>query len=763
MAPSRNRCRLAGRALCHAGEIEVQPPCRVRRAKDSDDVFVPAADRPRSASSVAPRAPVARQVARAVVVAGLVLGSLGAPAPVAAQAPRLEEHVTDETGSLRDVPAIEAALEQVDQEFNVDTWVLFVDSTDGQSPADYVAEVASRSSLGVDDALIFVAIVDRSDQVWLSDGLEEITNDELDDAIGNVLEPRLAAGNFDEAVIQTARALGEAAVDAPAPPPVDATIPPGPLDPGDGTGTGTGSFVDLSWVIPLVLIGLGGWLVASRVRGIRNERRTAEERDRRVGELARRANALLVEADEAVRDAASEVGFAEAQFGAEEAQSVRAAAQAARDEVRAAFAIRQQLDDGTPEDVATREQMLNQIVEHARRADTLLEEAAARLAELRALERDLPAIIPTVRAEIDALERRLPEAEAALARLEPVAGGSLAPVRGNPVEAGKRIADARAELDRIDADVAAGRTAEAARGVRAVQRVRADADRLLTAVAELDVAVQDVLRKVEPLIAEAERSVAAGEAAAASSTGVSAASQLGEARAALDRARAARDATPPDPVGAFREATQADQLADAATADLRATADRLARQRALATNAIGAADARFLQASQFVAARHLAVGHAARTRLTEAERWLGQARALLGQDDGAAVQAAQQATTLAENAYRLAQSDFDQFDQFGRPSAGGDVLQAALPFIIPILLGGRRRGGWGGTTWGSPGSGGGIFGGGGGGGIFGGGGGDIFGGGGGGIFGGGGRSSGGGFGGFGGGGGGGGRSSGGRW
>jgi uncharacterized membrane protein YgcG len=682
-----------------------------------------------------------RRVAPWLVVA--MFAWLGLPAAALGQAPRLESHVTDLTGSLSNPSAIEGAITQVDREDGVETWVLFVPTIGAQTPADYAQEVATRNSLGVDDALILVVVDDRTDQIWLSDGLEEITNAELDEVIGDVLEPRLAAGDFDGAVIAAAQGLGDAATGIVAPP------EPGPNPPGQPEGQGSG----IGWLIAVVLIGAGLWLVVTRFRRLRDDRRTAEERDRRVGELARRANALLVAADEAVRDAESEVGFAEAQFGPEEAQALREAAASARDEVRAAFAIRQQLDDGVPEDAATRERLLGEIVARAEKSDQLLDAAAQRLAELRTLERDLPSVLPRVREEIEAVGARLPAAEATLDRLESVAGGSLGPVRGNAVEARKRVDDALAELQRVDGDVRTGRTSEAARRVRLIERVGAEAGTLLGAIDELDAAVRDVLPKVDPALAEAERSVTAGDVAA-TSPGAATSAQLTEARIALAQARAARDASPPDPVSAYREATRADQLADAATADLRDAAERLVRQRSIADAAVTAADARVLQATQFITARHLGVGHAARTRLAESERWLERAHAKLGEDDAGAAGAAQQAAALAEAAYRSAQSDFDQFDQFGRPSTGGDVLQSVLPYVLPILL--RGAGGWGRTRWGES-RGGGIFGG-DGGGIFGGGGG-----GGGGILGGGGgRSSGGSFGGFGGGGGGG-RSRGGRW
>jgi uncharacterized membrane protein YgcG len=692
---------------------------------------------PRSAFDAASRAVVGAAVA--------VVGVLTLATAVHAQAPRLADHVTDLTGSIADEGAVETALTQVDREHGVDTWVLFVPTTGSQTPAEFAQEVATNSALGVDDALILVATTDRSDQIWLSDGLDEITDAELDDVIGNVLEPRLAAGDFDSAVVAAAQRLGAAATTNGGAGPVAPT--------GPNTPAGQGSDAGLGWLVPVVLVGGGLWLVITRFRGLRNDRRTAEERDRKIGELARRANGLLVEADEAVRDAEAEVGFAEAQFGAEEAAALGTAVAAARDEVKAAFAIRQQLDDRTPDAPDAREGMLGEIVARATRADEILDAAAKRLAELRTLERDLPTVIPTVRAALEAVAARIDPAAATLERLEPLAGGSIAAVRGNPSEARKRVADALAELTRADADVASGRTSNAARRVSAVERVGAEADRLLTAITELDTTVREILTKVDPTIAEAERSIAAAEAAAIRTPGGDVPG-LADARTALGAARNAREAVPPDPVTAFREATRADQVADAATADLRVAEERLARQRSLADAAVTAAGARLLQASQFVAARHVGVGHAARTRLAESERWLAQAKGLVGQDDVEAARSAQQASALAEAAYQLADDDFAEFEQFGAPSTGVDVLKSALPFVLPILL--RGGGGWGGTHWGRS-SGGGIFGG--GGGIFGGGGfggGGIFGGGGGG------RSSGGSFGGFGGGGGGG-RSRGGRW
>ena len=46
--------------------------------------------------------------------------------------------------------------------------------------ADYAQRTADVNSLGVDDALLVVAMDDRTDYIWVSDSLDEITDDELD-------------------------------------------------------------------------------------------------------------------------------------------------------------------------------------------------------------------------------------------------------------------------------------------------------------------------------------------------------------------------------------------------------------------------------------------------------------------------------------------------------------------------------------------------------------------------------------------------------
>ena len=66
---------------------------------------------------------------------------------------------------------------------------------------------------------------------------------------------------------------------------------------------------------------------------------------------------------------------------------------AAREELKNAFRIRQQLDDGVPEEPPQREQMLNQVVAHCDKAHELVEAQTKRFQELRDLERRAPEVL----------------------------------------------------------------------------------------------------------------------------------------------------------------------------------------------------------------------------------------------------------------------------------------------------------------------------------------------------------------------------------
>jgi len=701
-----------------------------------------------------------RRLPRPLLAALLALALFVVPT-AAATIPEIRGPVTDETGVLAgDEAEIEQAIEELLQRQRVQLWVVFVPTTDDLSAQEFAAGVAAGNSLGVNDALLLVAIEDRTDTIWVADGLEEITDAEIDEVIETALEPRLADGNFGAAVVATAEGLGEAAATTDATLPPVRTADPAATPPAGGGFEGPGNEPDGggSVLLPLVLIVGGVGLVAWWLMGRRRVKREAEERDRRTGRLARDANALLIATDERVRDARQEIGFVEAEYGEAEVGPLRTAVDEAREALRGAFAIRQRLDDAEPETPDQREAMLIEVVAHCRTAGAALDRETARIQALRDLERDAPTILERLPGRIAAVEARLPAARTAFDALARFASSTRQPVVGNLEEARKGLDGALHATERGRSALAAGNRRAAGREARTAEQGLTGATALLDAVDRLATAAGDAESRIADELREAEADLAAARSATSDSEpSKSSESRLTAAATAVRHAREAASAVPLDPIAALRGATDARRAADGALAAVRQDTEQRARFMAALETSLLTAQADVDRAADFIAVRRGGVGRRARTRLAEADRVLDRALALRDDDPQRSMEAARQAERLAEEAYELASDDLDQYGGgFGGGGFGGglggrsgssDLAGVILGGIIGgVLSGGGRSGGggWGGSPWGSSGP----FGGGGGGGWSG-------------PFGGGGGGSGGG--GFGGGGGGGGRSRGGRW
>jgi uncharacterized membrane protein YgcG len=668
----------------------------------------------------------------------LALLALAAVSVSAEPPPSLEGPVTDHADVL-DSGAVADAIERTVDEHGVQVWVLFVESTDGQTAVDYAQETFRINSMGADDVLLLVAVGDRTDAIWVSEALDGITPDEVDAIIAGQLEPRLRDGDFTGAAVATVEALGAANTTAEEPPPAATVAPgePGPAPGGDGGGGALG------FLLPLLAVGAiaaGAFLIVRAVRA----RSAGEERDRRTGKLARDANGLLISTDERIRDAAQEVDFVEAQYGPAEVDPLKQAVAQARDELRAAFAIRQRLDDAEPETPEAREQMLNEIVQRLSQANGALDAQTDRIQQLRDLERDAPATLAALPERIAAVEARIPAAEAALSGLGKYAQSASQSVRGNVAEARKGLAGAREAVTAGSASLQAGDTAKAASSTRLALEGVAGSTGLLDAIDRLGASIAAAEQQLPAELGEAETDLADAGEIAGLEPGSPLAARVSAAERVLAEARAAARAGPADPVAAMSKAAEAHRLADEVLAAAREEAVARQRLEASASASIRTAAAALDRAGDFIATRRRGVGRTARTRLAEAERNLADATALEGRDPALAAQAAGRAERLANEAYRLADDDFNDWDQGGpgwgqRRGGGGDVAGAILGGIIGGILsgGGTGGGGWGGSPWGGSGGsrGGGFPGWGGGGGLGGGG----FGGGGGGGFGRGGR------------------------
>jgi hypothetical protein len=643
-----------------------------------------------------PRRLLALLVALVVPLAVLV------PAVEAQQPPRLDRRVVDLTGTLGggDIARIEAALREVEDDDGVQVFALFVRTT-GSTPAPQFAEqTAETNGLGGNDAVILVVLDDRRHGYWLGDGLDDISDDEVEEVFTERIEPRLRASAWADAFIDGARGLGEAQS--------------GTLG-GAGEPAGGGGGVSVPWgpILAVGVVVIGGFLVLRALSG-RRQRPAGEagapaEPPRDIEDLAREANTLLVETDEDVRQNEEELAFAEAQFGAAETEPFRKVLVDARASLREAFTLRQRLDDREPEPEPQRRQMLEEIVARCRQAETLMAEQREHFRELRNLERDAPQLLDALPASIDAVERRIPEAESQLDSVEADAPASARAVAGNIVEARKRVSTARELVDAGRNALASDRGA-AARSVRAAQQAVAQATALLDAIAQLAAQAIEARDQAGALRAEVASDLATANQILEQHPDPALVQRLNAAEAAIETPVSDRDV-----VAEYRRLQQADSEANALVAAATEGLERRRREETALRHALRSAEQRVDRAAAFIESRRSGVGRVPRTRLHEAERELDRAHEYAELDTAAALQAANRASELAELAYELARDEFGEHDRRAGGVWGDPGAMMTGMILGQIFGGGRRGGGFGG------GFGGGGFGGGGGGGRSGGG------------------------------------------
>ncbi len=666
----------------------------------------------------------------AAMTLAILLALLAATAALGQDVPRLTGRLTDEAGVFDAGSRTDAenAINRLSSDANIDLYALFVNTTNGQTVTDYASEVAATNSLGGNDAVLVVAMDDRTDAIWIGPLLEDkVSVNEQDSILADRVEPQLRNGDYAAAVSGAAQGLADAASGT-APEPGG---PPPPPEPGGPPATPSG---DASWiwiVLGLAVLAIGIWLVWRWFSSRRSEQLEAEERDRRTGQLAREANALLIATDEELRHDQQELSFAEAEFGADEAAPFRAALQQARVELQAAFKIRQQLDDEIPEDQPTREKLLNEIVARCKKAQQLVDVQTDHFRQLRDLERRAPEVLADLRKNVDALSARRAAAVAIIETMRGTSPGSVQSVAGNVGEVDKRLALAGQLIDAGEKTATTDRPGTV-RAVRGAQDAIAQAGTLLDAIEKLGTAVQEAGARLDEELAAAAPDVTAAREALTQLGDQGQAAAVAEAEAKLARAREVGSGDNRDLALAYRLAREANASADAALAAIRQGAEQRAKAQAAVQAGVHAAEMSVAHAQDYLDARHYGVKRTARTRLAEAQRLLDEARATADSDAARATQAAARATALADEARNLAAQDFDASGMggnvilngrpYGRGDSGwGNDFSGALigSIIGSILSGGGRRGGpfggGGGGGFGGFGGGGGGFGGGGGG------------------------------------------------
>ncbi|TGJ94428.1 hypothetical protein DLJ96_19735, partial [Actinotalea fermentans ATCC 43279 = JCM 9966 = DSM 3133] len=300
----------------------------------------------------------------------------------------------------------------------------------------WATSTANLSGLGRDDVLLAVATEDRRYDLSADHniGLSEASLDTVQEAI----EDQLRQDDWAGAAVAAADTLHTEA-------------------------TGSSSSGASGWLVALVvgLVAIAGFFV---VRAILSKRRgTAakpggpDEADELAqlptDELDRRASSALVAIDDAVKTSEQELGFAQAQFGLDATQEFQVALETGKQKVSQAFALRQQLDDDTPEAEPQARTMMAQIIALCAEVSRSLDAESDQFDELRDLQSRAPEVLEQVERRAGEVEARVAPARSTLAALfATYPEAALASVSANPDQALRLVANAREAI-------AAGRAA----------------------------------------------------------------------------------------------------------------------------------------------------------------------------------------------------------------------------------------------------------------------------------------------------------------
>ncbi|MFD4428166.1 TPM domain-containing protein [Nocardia sp. NPDC058497] len=623
---------------------------------------------------------------------------LCAPSATAEPPSRMGPQVVDSADVLSgaDEARVLAAVDRLYRDHQVKLWVIYVRDFAAMAPRDWAARTSELSGFSDHDLLLAVAVDDRG--YWL-DGIlpDGVSDGELDSLLAGTVEPDLRERKWAQAGVDTADGIGSAM---------------------RGGGVPWGWLVGIGLVVVLLA---GGLLLFSRKR--RRDRDRAELGTARAvdpGDSAALAKLSLptlqalsrerlVEIDDAVRTSSEELALATSEFGETAVTPFRTALDAARAATAKAFTIRQQLDDAVPETPDQQRSMLIELISTAGKADRELDAQVADFDAMRDLLIDAPARLDGLTRDIVDLTARKPASEAELARLNSAYPASvLAPVHDNVRMATERITFAEQNIDtaRTALTRPVGQQGGAVAAIRGAEGAIGQARTLLDAVDQAATNIQQA-RDGLPAALDELRADLTAASGLTEFGGPELAAAVTRADTTVDTAAATAES---DPLGAFHEAVTVDAELDraiAAASDRKLAVEDLRRRL---DRTLTDAAARIDAASSFITTRRGGVDAEARTRLSEAQRHLDEARRLAGTAPDRALTSAQTAADLGGRALQQAQASVRAWEA-RQPVAGGGSQAGAV--LGGILLDGFLRGSIGGATRRGGGFGGGGFGGGG--------------------------------------------------
>jgi hypothetical protein len=644
--------------------------------------------------------------------------------------------IVDKAGVLNGKKTdVEQAIKKLGADHAMTLHVVFVKKFENPTDrVEWAAEVAEKANLGA-NALMLTVATDTRQYLLSKPSNSKITNAQRDKIISSAVDPRLREGNYAQAAIDTAAAVGDAA--------------------GGGSGTVPGEFNAAPLLVGAGVIAAGG---AGTYLYLRSRRRKAAELEsaeqlaeaRKVDplaglsieELRRKSGSLLIEADDAIKSSEQELGFAQAQYGDAAIANFVKALQDAKAHMTESFKLQQQLDDHIPDTEEQQRSWLGEIIRRSEAALAALQEQKADFDSLRELEKNAPQALANVDAGAAEAAAKISSAEGSLEQLRAKYDeSSLTQVSDNISQARERLAFVQNASNTAREKLQAGENSLAAVAVRASEESLHQTNVLIDAISKVSASLDEARQRLDAAVTDTSQDLAQARALIDSGSHPELAGPVAAVESALARVKAEIQDGRIDPLATLERIETAHRTLDQALTGIRDQQEQARRAQASLQQTIMAAQAQISATSDYITARRGGVGTEARTRLAEAQRNLDYALSISRNDPVTALAYAQQAHALAAQAAQLAQADVDHFDGYARQGYGGGMfgggggggLGGAIlgGILINSILnggvggwggghgggdsggffggGGDSGGGWGGGDWGGDGGGGGDF------------------------------------------------------
>ena len=627
-----------------------------------------------------------RSLTAVAVLLGMIFGGMSLSAASATDPGPLDGPITDHSQVMTssDRSAAEATLEKLRSEAGIDLFFVLVPYyTSPESPEDWTTATGEGNGFQADQYLISVATEGRNYTMFRNDRARMTVSER--DEILSAMRPDLSNSNFSHAVVAGADKAYDIYVLAP-------------------------QRAAQGWMIfgVVVVLAVLALVIVLLVRRARKRAAERAEQQAKLAELSQKANIALVRTDDLVRSSEQEMEYARAQFGDDVIGPFVDSLQVSRKNLDEAFSLQQKLDDEIPDTDEQRVQWNQQILQLCSKSTQVLEERKAEFDELRKLEQNAPAALENVRRLRAAAGAEIDRADQILAALATqYAPAAISAVLNNTTEARSRMTFTDAQIEEAAKLITAGETGDAAVAVRAAEGAVQQATQLEDAVEQLQNDLKGADDRAAALISELTADIQTARSLPDPQGAI--AQAVVATTQGIQQAQAQLSASGRDPIEALQVLDAANATIDAVIAQGRDEQAKIVRAQSMLADTLRRAEVRVSAAESFILNRRGSISSAARTRLSEAQTNLSQARGLAATDPVQALSYAQRADSLAAEALRLAQSDYNGFS--GGGGGSNDTLGALLGGILIGQSSGRNSGGgWGG-------GGGGLFGGGGGGGF----------------------------------------------